>query len=166
MGRECILLRGRIQRNHRKRTSNQHIIRLLFLSLRRSLGHLQGNLHTGSARRIGDLAAELEIADFHQRVLDCDSVHGGRDGCDGVAGVFVGDHTGESVEIHYEGTEAVLLVYKDQGKIDIRGLVGTGYAPTSSNSYPTAIYPELMAESTHYQYTTSKNTTITPTTMG
>lgn len=150
MGGGCILLRSRIQRNHRKRTSNQHIVRLLRLSLRRNLGHLQGNLHTRPARRIGDLAAELEIADFHQRVLDCDPVHGGRDGCYGVTGVFVGDHTGEGVEVHYEGTEAVLLVYKDHGKIDNRGIGSTGYAPTSSSNYPTAIYPGLMAEPAHY----------------
>lgn len=125
-GGKYILLRSRIQRNHRKRTSNQHIVRLLRLSLRRNLGHLQGNLHTRPARRIGDLAAELEIADFHQRVLDCDSVHGGRDGCDGVTGVFVGDHTGEGVEVHDEGAEAVLLVYK---KIIVKQTTGELVVP-------------------------------------
>lgn len=51
-------------------------------------------------------------------------------------------------------------------KIDSRGIGSTGYAPTSSNNYPTAIYPGLMAKSTHISISVYhiKNTTITTTT--
>lgn len=90
-----IRLRSRIQRNHRKRTGNQHILGLnLGAVFRRSFSHLQRDFHARPTCRVGDLAAELKIADLHQRVLDGDAVHGGGDGCYGVAGVPVSDNAG------------------------------------------------------------------------
>src|SRR5699024_10582813 len=55
---------------------------------------------TRSSCSVGDLSAELEVTDLHQRMLDGDTVDGGSDGRYIVARVLVGDYTSQSIEIH------------------------------------------------------------------
>jgi hypothetical protein len=97
---EDILLCSGVKGNHRESTGNQHIFGLSRLTLWAKLRNLTRYFHTGSTSSVGNLTTKFEITNFHEWVLDGDSVHGRSDGTDALAGMTVGNDTSKGIEIH------------------------------------------------------------------
>lgn len=86
---EHLLLRARIQGDHGECTVDQNILFLGFFALFRSLCDLHCDLQAAPARRICDFPRQFQVAYLRQRMLDDNSIAGGSDGSNILAGVLV-----------------------------------------------------------------------------